>query len=376
MKRVCLIRNVESGCYGGGETYQLKLADQLKKNGFLPVIVTSSKKLQDEGRRLGFKIIEASYIKRQNWSGKYNLLLPVYISKIWKLKKWYEKLFVDLKPETVNIQSRDDWIAATMAAKKLGIKVLWTDHMDFRSWVLQNVDVWYKNIIGKKILKCAKDVKAIIVISDYEKKYFKKIYNGQNVELIKNGTIDNFLKYHNVKMRSQSFVFVGRVVDYKGIKELVEAFRIVRKGYPEATLNIYGAGEIDKFKKIVGEGVKFYGETSEPLKALAENEIFVLPSYKEGLSLSLLDAAMMEKTIIATNIDGNPEVVEDGKTGLLVPAKNAKALAVAMEKVLKDRDLAIKLAENARKKYEAEFDFEKIFAEKMLMLYNDGKEKK
>ena len=104
--------------------------------------------------------------------------------------------------------------------------------------------------------------------------------------------------------------------------------------------------------------------------------MFVLPSYREGLSLSLLDAAMMRKKIIASDIGGNPEVVINGKTGLLVSAKNAQRLAEAMIWMLENKKEATEMAKNARQFYEKNFDFEKIFKEKMLPLYNKEKEKK
>jgi len=374
MRVVCLIRNVAPECYGGGETYQLELAEMLKKNGYCPYIISSSRRLLKRGKELGFEVVEAPYNVKQNWSGRRNLLLPEYFLWQKKLQKWYSKLFSRLNPEVVNIQSRDDWIAATTAAKKLGIKILWTDHMDFRGWVFENVKIPYKNFIGKWILRYAKSVNEIIMISDYEKKFFDDVAEMDNVIVAKNGAIDQVFKYKTVKAKKRSFVYVGRVIGYKGISELIRAFKLVRKEYPEAILYIYGAGEISRYRQMAGEGVKFCGETSEPLKALAENEIFVLPSYKEGLSLSLLDAAMMGKTIIATNVDGNSEVVEDGVSGLLVPAKNVEKLAEAMKKVLAEPKLAKSLAEGAREKYETEFNFEKIFAEKMLPLYNNGKE--
>ncbi len=84
----------------------------------------------------------------------------------------------------------------------------------------------------------------------------------------------------------------------------------------------------------------------------------------------------MGKRIIASNVDGNPEVVVDKETGLLVPARNASKLAEAMIWMLENRKEAGKMARNARKRYEEHFDFDKIFEEKMLPLYNSRKEKK
>ena len=127
---------------------------------------------------------------------------------------------------------------------------------------------------------------------------------------------------------------------------------------------------------MAGDGVTFCGYTNNPLGVIAENEIFVLPSYKEGLSLSLLDAAMMGKKIIASNVDGNPEVVVNEKTGLLKPVRNVSELAKAMEWMLNNPKKAGALAHGARKIFEEDFNFDKIFVEKMLPLYNIGKEKK
>ena len=143
-KVVFLVRNVSPEKYGGGETYQLMLAEGLRGHGFKPYIVTSSLGLLREARKNGLDAIRAPYINQQNWSGWRNILFPIYCIKILKLRKWYKQVFEEYKPSTVNIQSRDDWVAATKMAKKKHIQVLWTDHLDFRSWVLTNVNVKYK----------------------------------------------------------------------------------------------------------------------------------------------------------------------------------------------------------------------------------------
>ena len=381
-KKVLLIRNVAPEKYGGGETYQLMLAEKMKKYGMTVCVVTSSRGLINEAKKRNIEVIRAPYLERQNWSGWRNILFPIYYARIKGLRKWYKEIFKQFEPEIVNIQSRDDWVAATGVAKKMGIKVLWTDHMDFRSWVLTNVNVWYKNWIGKWILRCAKEADKIIMISDFERKSFEKTVSPRaydNIITIKNGVKDEYREYRHIKCKENSICYVGRIVEYKGIGELIEAFGVVGKKYPGTKLDIYGDGEdVAKYKKLAvsNSNIKFRGRTAKPLKALAENDIFVLPSYREGLSLSLLDAAMMRKKIIVSNVDGNPEVVADKKTGLLVPAKNVKKLAEAMVYMLNNKKEADEMAKNARRHYEEKFDFDKIFVEKMLPLYNKEKEEK
>ena len=378
---VFLVRNIEPSMYGGGETYQLKLARLLSKNGFEPFIVSSSHELLKEAKKNGFKVIKAPYINRQVWSGWRNILFPVYYIKIMRLRGWYKKVFTKYKPSVVNIQSRDDWIAATVTAKKMRMKVVWTDHMDLRSWVLENVNVWYKNWIGKWLLKIAKKTDRIIMISDFEKKCFDNLVGRRtfkNIVVIKNGVEDELKSYKNTNIKNDSFCYVGRIVDYKGISELIAAFIKIVEKYPKAKLNIYGGGDVKKYKNMCKGycNIKFYGKTETPLKVLAENEIFVLPSYREGLSLSLLDAVMMKKKIIASDVDGNPEVVVNGETGLLVPVKNIDKLSEAMVWMLNNKNKAERMAQNARVRYENQFDFKKIFEEKMLPLYNKKEEEK
>ena len=254
--------------------------------------------------------------------------------------------------------------------------------MDFRSWVLTNVNKKFKNPIGKYLLKLARIPEKIIMISDFEANAFKNLVSPckfPNLTIIKNGANDFYNDYKKISPAKNSFCYLGRLVDYKGIVELISAFKAVSKDFPSATLNLYGSGteqDLKKYKLLAEENpnIIFCGFTNDPLEALAKNEIFLLPSYREGLSLSLLDAIMMKKVIIASDVDGNPEVIIDKKTGLLVPPKDIKSLERAMRELLKNPDLRKTLSENARDFYETNFNFSKIFEEKMLPLYNNTKD--
>ena len=276
------------------------------------------------------------------------------------------------------MQSRDDLISATLAAKKIHIPVFWLDHMDFRSWVLQNVDQKYKNYIGKKILRIAKNVEKIIFISDYERKYFEDLISHTNIKklenliTIKNGAIDRYAEFEAIEPSPHSLIYLGRLEEYKGIRELIAGFSKVAEKFPEAKLHIYGTGPLSDFcQKHSNSQIIYHGFTDEPLKKISEAEIFILPSYIEGLSLSLIDATMLSKAIIATNIDGNPEVVEDQRNGLLIPAKDSDALARAIEKLLSNPKLVEKFGHQSRLKYLQEFDYEKTIHEKLIPLLNE-----
>lgn len=375
MRPVLLIRNTAPENFGGGETYQIKLAKLFLQHDIEPIIISSSKKLLADAKSNKIKAIHSPYLKRQNWSGIYNLLLPIYLVKIVWIYRWYKKLFKELSPSAINIQSRDDWIAATLAASRLGnIKIIWTDHMDFRSWVLTNVERKFKNPIGKYILRLSKIPDKIITISDFEYRFARRYIKTNNLCVIKNGAIDQKHQFDSIVAASQSICYVGRIIDYKGVNELLEAFLKIQPKFPDAKLEIYGTGpNLNEYRskyEPLGKGmITFHSYTNEPLRAMANSEIFILPSYREGLSLSLLDAAMMGKTIIATSIDGNPEIVIDKRTGLLVPARDSLAIANALTTLIQNKELGIKLANSARRHFEQHFNFERIFVHQILPLY-------
>lgn len=376
MKTFLLIRNTHPGNFGGGETYQISLALALKRHGISPIIVSSSCRLLSEAKRQKIPTIRAPYLKQQNWSSWRNLLLPFYYFWQLYLRRWYQKLFQKYRPLAVNIQSRDDWIAATMAAKNFPTKVFWTDHADFRNWVLMNVDKKYKNLIGKQILKLAAIPDKVIMISDYEYRFFAKLIapkKPSNLIVIKNGIEDRFTKQasHEVSIK---VCFIGRIVREKGLKELIDGFNSISQEFPNLELNIYGDGpDMQEFQKLASSNPKiiFRGFINNPVSSLSKNQIFVLPSYMEGLSLALISAAMLQKIIIATNVGGNSEVVMDQNTGLLIPPHSSSAVADALRFILTHPARVQRFASNARQHYLQNFDIDKIITQQFLPLLKD-----
>ena len=112
-----LVRNVHPKDFGGAEKYQLELAKLLKKNQLNPIIITSSIKLQQEAKAASIRVIHAPYCRKQNWSGLSNFLLPVYF--LWQifLTFWYVVKLHTEKINCLHLQSRDDLLAGTLAAK-------------------------------------------------------------------------------------------------------------------------------------------------------------------------------------------------------------------------------------------------------------------
>ena len=148
-------------------------------------------------------------------------------------------------------------------------------------------------------------------------------------------------------------VFFGRYVFDKGIYDLLVAFERASFEVP-VQLDFYGYGEIEKVKEIVGNSTKKNSiningwiEHSEFLKKLQNYDFFVLPSYVEAFPVSILEAMGFGIPIISTHIGGVPEMIENGKTGILFEAGNINELTDALEKLTANKNLRIEFGKNA-----------------------------
>ncbi len=164
--------------------------------------------------------------------------------------------------------------------------------------------------------------------------------SGVNTEFFKLGDDT----YARSAKEDFTFLYLGRILWDKGIGELIESVRMLKKHYPVMKLNLIGM--IDKgnpagisrsqIQAWEQEGIiKYLGETVDVRPFLGSCDCVILPSYREGVPRALLEAAAMELPVIATDVPGCRDVVEHGITGFLVEVKNAPDLAKAMEKMIK-----------------------------------------
>ena len=162
-----------------------------------------------------------------------------------------------------------------------------------------------------------------------------------------------------------TFLFIGRLLRDKGVVEFVEAARVLRADYPEARFQLLGAvdegnrtgigqAEVDGW---VADGiVEQLGTTDDVRPFIAAATAVVLPSYREGLPRSLLEAAAMARPLIASDVPGCRDVVEDGVNGFLSEVRNPGSLAAAMRRLLQlPRPQQIAMGEAGRKRVQERF---------------------
>ena len=182
-----------------------------------------------------------------------------------------------------------------------------------------------------------------------------------------------------VKREDNRFVFVliARLLWDKGVGEYVEAARVLKKRYQNVEFDLVGfldaknpqAIDEAEVENWVEEGIVNYrGPVQDVRPVIAASDCVVLPSYREGISMVLMESASMQKPIIATNVPGCRDIVSHTETGFLVPLKDAKALARAMEKILHMSDAErIEMGHCAREHILREFD-EKIVIRRYKMM--------
>lgn len=160
-----------------------------------------------------------------------------------------------------------------------------------------------------------------------------------------------------------TFLFVGRLLRDKGVKEFAQAASIVRKAHSAKFLMLGSmedhpkAASTSELLKFVTSGdVELLGETGDVRPFMEAADCIVLPSYREGLPRVLLEASAMAKPVIATNVPGCRSVVEEGRTGLLCEPRSSLSLANAMMAFLEmSRKDRLSMGSRAREKAEREF---------------------
>lgn len=192
-------------------------------------------------------------------------------------------------------------------------------------------------------------------ITGMPKRYVQVIHNG--VELSQPSKVRaevNLRAQVGIDQNASIIGTVGALFPVKGQRYLIEAFRIVRMKKAKVHLVILGEGqereslEQEAQRLGIGDSVHLLGFRTDVLAMLPQMDVFTLPSLSEGLPLALLEAMAAMRPVVVTRVGGMPELVEDGKTGLLVPPGDASALAASLLRFLENPDWAAQLGKAGR----------------------------
>jgi glycosyltransferase involved in cell wall biosynthesis len=260
-----------------------------------------------------------------------------------KLIREYKRVFSHVKPDIVLSYTIKSNIYGNLAAKKLGIPVINNVSGLGTLFIKRSISSY----IGKFLYHIAfKESSWVFFQNNTDKKLFSdsKLVNGTNTSVLPGSGV-NTSKF-NIKRESnkgKQFLFVGRLLKDKGILEYLQAANNLTQRYPDVHFKIVGelgyanktaltARELNTWLK--NKQITFAGKQDDMIQVLSKTDVIVLPSYREGLSKSLIEAASMNLPIVTTNVPGCREVVQHGKNGFLCKAKDSKDLENQMETMI------------------------------------------
>lgn len=240
----------------------------------------------------------------------------------------------------------------------------------------------FKKTIGRFVLKRSNRV---IALTNDMKKEILKIVDRKDVIVVPNGieiskfnlNRDNCRRELNIQENKKIILFVGRLIEIKGVEYLIRAMKEILKDIPDAKLMIIGDGENEKNLKNlsvnlgVEEKIDFIGKVPNdkiPVYMKAA-DVFVLPSLSEGFPVTLLEAMAAGLPILATKVGGIPEIIKDEENGFLVQPANSSDIAKKVIDLLADKEKMEIMKQNNKEKAK-NYDWDAI-VKQLVTIYHD-----
>jgi len=298
------------------------------------------------------------------------------LSFIFRLAKYISNNSIDI----LHVHNNTAFFYGTIAGRLGGAKrIIYTEHG--RTGKLSKAAT-----IAQRIL--CKFVSQTVVVSDYLKEVLsdKEGFPNNRLSYIPNGIDDSGFytcqskeSICNALQINQEHKYIGviaRLDPIKNHKLIITSLEYIVKEHPEVKLLIVGDGpEKNNLHGLVSnlqlkDSVYFLGEREDIPNILSLLDIFILPSFSEGMSITLIEAMAAKLPVIATNVGGNPLIINHLKTGLIVESDNVKDMTENVLKLLNDRKLCKELACEARKDFERQYTVQKM-VERYQKLYEE-----
>ena len=298
------------------------------------------------------------------------------------------KLIKKIKPDIVHLNSSKISILGSTACFltkskicNLKSKIIYTAH----GWVFNEPLPFYKKTFYKyaeRLTSCFKNKIICVSNFDYKIALTNKIVPKEKLITIHNGIEPiEFLSRQEAREKlnldNNEFIIgsVGNLYKTKGFIYLIEAIKQLIDEGIDAKAVIIGEGpERQNLENLISKHnlknkIILAGRIQQAAELLSAFDIYVCSSIKEGLSYTIIETMLNGLPIIATKVGGNPELIEEGKTGFLIEPQNSLALSNKIEEIINTSDLQQELSTKARIKAQEEFNLEKM-VKKTKEVYN------
>ncbi len=248
------------------------------------------------------------------------------IAASWKLYKFCKKW----KPQLIHAHMMTSGVLAWPVTRLLGIPLVTTVHNEFeKSSILMG--------LGDRVIAVSRVVKASMI---------KRGVSEKRMRVVLNGTVGSARLPVSVpqpkELKHPSIAFVGGLHPRKGVPDLLNAFEQIYKKHSDAHLYIIGEGPYQEaYVKLsqemnISDRVQFVGALDDPRSYLRSVDIFVLASHSDPAPLVLSEAREAGCAIIATNVDGIPQLLDNGEAGILVPPHQPDKIAEALNYLIEN----------------------------------------
>ena len=341
--------------------FLLPLINRMKNEGWDVYAICSRGSNSEDLINKGYNLINVDIPRNLN---------PVLIIRaIISLYKEFKKNKFDI----IHVHTPVASVVGRIAAKLAGVPfVIYTAHGFYFHENMSSFK-FYIYLYIEKFFAYFTDLIFFQSIEDYNlsKKYNflhinKLIYIGNGVDstvFVPKSIIDISKIKKKLGLPDHSIVIgsICRLVKEKGILEFLDAAEMIKKKYPNVYFLLIGSRldtehntninkQIFSKKQILGDKLLLLGHRNDIPELLSILDIFCLPSWREGLSRSIIEAMFMAKPIITTNIRGCREQVDHKKNGLIIPIKSSKKIFNSIRFLINDPDIRKKFGKNARKK--------------------------
>lgn len=258
------------------------------------------------------------------------------------------------------------------AAKRLKVSTLL--HLHGGRFLVEDFSNKFLERVAVKMLEAADK---IVVLSEIEKENLTRRFQNLNIEVLPNAVS---IKELNIEKNAdeKTIIFLGRLHESKGLHEIIEACKILKKENLDFDFRCFGAGAEKEFfvgemEKILGEKFFYGGVVSgeEKWRELFRSDIFLLPSrYGEGLPIAMLEAMAARCVPVVADVASVRAVVINGENGFLVEPYDANQTADALKNLLSDKFDWKSLRENARETIEENYSMEN-YVQKLDKIYEE-----
>lgn len=362
-------KNIPSTFKGGIQTHTYELSKHLCKKGHKVSILMSAPFLKSkiEDGDEGIQLVKISYLP-----GRYIPYLRLILDELFFNIAAYIWIFRNAKNyDLIHLQGRSGFIYSLLPLKTPFIStyhgLVSKEHQSISS---KNLSLQYKiyYYFSKKIEAISlKRLKKLIVVSESLKNDITKITSNSNtISIVPNGVNIPKETSDPIEKKMNIITFIGRVEKTKGVQDLIHSLEMLNEN---VKCIIIGEGEYsNELRNLLKSNQKLQHKVwmmgslgSEDVnKWISLSNVVILPSYYETQGIVLMEANAFGKPVIATNIDGIKEVVENGVNGLLYEKGNVEELSKKIKDILGNKTFAHSLGENGLNKVRNNFSWEKI----------------